>query len=298
MIHETKSLLKGASHHMNNMSHLYAMDGSNASESSSSYESEGSDDDASVSSKASVASKASRTIKKLGGKLRGSMKVTGKRRDSGNKHAGSTAQTKDYQADGSESDSDDESVSSRASAVERVKAKCSLALKVVVRRRKSKEKSGLIESGGYDSDSSLSSEEDLFLTPTPTRGPHDRAPVSRGTEFHHGDKNTTHRQEKKKKNPLRRLGSTGNHCGPRDIPPVNQPSKTSRRHTSPAAGKDITAKFWNEYGGDIENGHVSDLSDDEEIKVEIPKGSGTVYQNNWSMNVTEEMLKEMSHRAA
>ena len=123
---------------MNNMSHLYAMDGSNASESSSSYESEGSDDDASVSSKASVASKASRTIKKLGGKLRGSMKVTGKRRDSGNKHAGSTAQTKDYQADGSESDSDDESVSSRASAVERVKAKCSLALKVVVRRRKSK----------------------------------------------------------------------------------------------------------------------------------------------------------------
>ena len=85
IISDTKSLLKGAS----GTPFLYGMDKSTGSldDDSSSYyddnnesdnDSDASDNDCgSVCSKASVASKASKAVKKLGGKLRGRIKMVG-----------------------------------------------------------------------------------------------------------------------------------------------------------------------------------------------------------------------------
>lgn len=176
VISDTKSLLKGASSSNGVGGHLflYGLDHNEDEDSSSSYESESessednSDDDGSVCSKASVASKAGKAVKKLGGKLRGSIKLIpsssgSKRRGSG----GSKAAKHGSDDDGSVASS--ASRSSRASdAMRRVSLKIGKAFKVGSKKHVALE--------DYSDNSLSSCEDDLFLTPTPRPGPDDRAP--------------------------------------------------------------------------------------------------------------------------
>ena len=230
VINDTKSLLAGANIHTH-MNHLYGLDGSNASEedsSESSYESESdsdhhSDGGASVCSKASVASKASQTFKKLGGKLRGSIRVVSKRRSSSGKKRDVPPPPPDHDEDdvsvlGSDDEDEDDgedegSVASRASdAVKRVTGKLGKALRVVGRRRSSgksrpKETEDTYES---DDDDSLSScEEDLFLAPTAAvpprrRGPDDRAPSRSKSYTERGQPPNSSSSHRDNRQPLRR----------------------------------------------------------------------------------------------
>ena len=180
VISDTKSLLKGASSSSGVGGHLFLY-GDDDEDSSSSYESESSDsegnnnsdDDASVCSKASVASKAGKAVKKLGGKLRSSIKLpnaSGKRRGSGGKQ------------DHLINDNDDGSVASSASRSSRASnamRRVSLKMGKAFNKVGSNKKHVALEDF---SDNSLSScEDDLFLhTPAVTRrGPDDRAPGTR-----------------------------------------------------------------------------------------------------------------------
>lgn len=259
VISETKTLLKGASTTLSNMNHLYGYHDDDDDDDSSSYESESSDsEDASVCSKASVASKASQTLKKLGGKL----KLTHLKKAAVG--STSTCSSSHKQTD---ADHDAGSVSSRksiASAARRVSCQLGKALKVVTR----------LSNRHGDDDSSLSDEDEdeekLLEAPTPR---------------------------------LRRAFTMNGH-GPKDVHPTRE---KPRRHFSDPLGTSIGMikrqqqanrhKPSNNDDDDDDkstSSSLSDLSDNEDCHDNDNDNHNhkSVYNNNWSMNVTPEIWEQ------
>lgn len=283
MIHETKSLLKGAN--VLNVHNNHAMYGYNSDEelsdddeeyssSSDSSESSADSDDASVSSKASVASK----LKKLGGKIkRGSIRVV----------AGKKVGTHIKQDDNDDDDQSVSSTSSTKSAAQRVKKGLSKALKAL----------GPSGGGGHIDDLSDSEvEEDLFAFPSkschgaPTKS--SRMMVQRSKSF----------DESTPKGMMFRRSTNTPSC-PNDVAPTKQ---TPRRHASEGKRRNtVSLDHLKTYqSSDDDDSDLSDLSGDEgddspptttkkKVKKSLSKATSSkaVYTNNWSMNVTPDMLE-------